>query len=472
MEEEKKNSSLVSRKGMIDTLQHPASFRDPAGFIFKYEGKYYRQVNQQYASHFEHFKSSGLYDLLLARQQILAHTELTENLTGSAQWYKTLLPQQLDFISYPYEWSFSQWKDAALLTLELVKTAMQHGMILKDATPFNVQFVQGSPVFIDTLSFEKYDATKPWIAYRQFIECFAAPLLLARHRSPELLKMFQIYPGGIPLPLVSKLLPFKTMFNANVFLHIRLPGLVGQNKKKTTQQPQAAFSQQKLFNIISNLVSFIQSLQLPFSATAWNNYYDETILSNEYANAKMAIVENWLRELPGTSVIDIGANTGLFAKAAASAGKQTIAIDADSACIDKLYTSCRQNKVTNLLPLCIDITHPSPAIGWANSERNSFTERVQTAIAMALALIHHLVIGKNISFEQVADLCSRFTVTLIIEFVPKNDPKVQLLLQDREDIFGNYNEPAFLAAFGKKFTVVKRSPVPGTDRVLFLMERS
>ncbi|HEY4148124.1 MAG TPA: hypothetical protein VGM41_04315, partial [Chitinophagaceae bacterium] len=190
---------------MTNSIQHPASYRDPSGFIYEYEGKFYRQVNQRYASHYELFKSSGLYDLLVKEKKILAHTELAENHTHTAEWYKTLLPEQLPFISWPYEWCFGQWKDAALLTLQIMTQSMAHGMILKDATPFNVQFIDCRPVFIDTLSFEKYDPSQPWIAYRQFTEGFLAPLLLAKYRSEELSALFRLYPNGIPLSLVSKL---------------------------------------------------------------------------------------------------------------------------------------------------------------------------------------------------------------------------------------------------------------------------
>lgn len=448
---------------------HPASFRDPAGFVFEYEQKFYRQLNECYADHYQHFKKSGLYDVLVKEKKLLSHTELEENFTHSGEWYKTLLPQQLGFISYPYEWCFEQWKDAALLTLELVKKAMEYGMILKDATPFNIQFIENKPVFIDTLSFEKYNETKPWVAYRQFTECFLSPLLLAKYHSPELLNMFSLYSQGIPLQLVAKLLPGKSIFNANVFLHINLPGkLAAGQKKKPAGSVQ--FSKKKLFHIISNLQSFVHSLRLKPSLTVWNNYYEETVLSNEYVDEKMKIVRQWLKEIPGDIVLDLGTNTGLFAEAAASEGKFAIAADGDTYCINRLYTECRKKKAKNLIPVCVDITNPSPAIGWNNEERTGFLSRAKAGITMALAIIHHLAIGKNISMEQMAETFSRMSPYLIIEFIPKTDPKVTLLLQEREDSFGHYNETVFLEAFQKRFDVLNKIVVPGTGRILFLMK--
>src|SRR5664279_2549380 len=287
--------------------QHPASYRDPAGFIFEYGDKFCRQVNQRSATDYNLLKNSGLYEQLVKENKLLSHTEIDECLTENANWYKTLLPEQLTFISYPYEWCFGQWKDAALLTLSIVKISVLHGMILKDATPFNIQFVKGSPILIDTLSFETYDAAKPWIAYRQFIECFIAPLLLARYQSPELLKFLQVYPEGIPLKILASLLPLKSRLNLNVLLHIIFPASVSGNQKAETKIP-AAFNQQKLFHIIDNLTSFVQSLKVPETVTKWNNYYQETVSSDEYVEEKSGILKAWIKGLSVNSAIDLGTN--------------------------------------------------------------------------------------------------------------------------------------------------------------------
>jgi hypothetical protein len=166
---------------MTDTKRHPASFRDPAGFVFEQEGLFYRQVNQWYAADYDRLMESGLYTELVKEKKLISHTETKTVIADPSLWYKTILPQQLDFVSFPYEWCFSQWKDAALVTLGIVKKSIRHGMILKDATPFNIQFAGASPLWIDSLSFETYDETKPWIAYWQFVECFVAPLLIAKY---------------------------------------------------------------------------------------------------------------------------------------------------------------------------------------------------------------------------------------------------------------------------------------------------
>ena len=455
---------------MMVSKQHPASFRDPAGFMFEYGEKFYRQVNQSYAANYTLLKYSGLYDQLVKENKLLAHTEIDACITEYTNWYKTLLPEQLTFISYPYEWCFSQWKDAALLTLSILKISVLHGMILKDATPFNIQFVKGSPVLIDTLSFEKYDATKPWIAYRQFVECFIAPLLLARYQSPELLKFFRLYPDGIPLKILVNLLPLKSKFNLNVLLHIILPASIWGNKKTATKTT-TAFNKQKLLHIIDNLISFVLSVKLPAAVTNWNNYYEETVFSSEYVEEKIKTLKEWIQLLPVNSVLDIGTNTGLFAQMTAAEGKFTVAVDADIDCIDRLYNTCKRDKITNLLPLCVDVTNPTPSIGWDNDERDAFYPRAKADLCMALALIHHLAIGKNVGFTQMARTFSKIAPWLIIEFIPKTDSKIALLLQNRTDIFETYNELSFTNVFEKIFTIEKKEVLTNTGRILFLMKR-
>ncbi|HTL10424.1 MAG TPA: hypothetical protein VL307_19250 [Chitinophagaceae bacterium] len=455
---------------MSDPQQHPASFRDPAGFIFQYNGHYYRQVNQSYEKDFKLFHSSGLYQHLITARQLLPYVILKKNMTGSQHWYTTLLPQQLRFITYPYEWCFSQWKDAALLTLDLAAEGIKYGMVLKDATPFNVQFVDGRPMLIDSLSFEAYDETRPWKAYRQFVECFIAPILLAKYQSPALLKLFQLYPDGLPLPMVAGMLPMRSWFSMNVLLHVRLP-LWLSSSKPSAQQSKPTFSRQKMTHLIGNLRSFVNALALPAVTSTWNNYYEETILSDEYARDRMEVVQPWLKKTDVQTVADIGANTGYYALAAAAEGKFTLAVDADIACLDNLYKEIRRNKVANVVTIWADLTQSSPAIGWANEERASFTSRLKVDMILALAVIHHLCISKNISFAQLALLFSKACSWLVIEFVPKTDPKVQLLLSSREDIFSFYSEQYFIEAFAAFFSIEEKVKVKDTERIIFLMKK-
>ena len=453
---------------MADHTRHPASYKDPSGFIFQASGKFYRQVNKIYAGHYDLLIRSGLSSFLQGKQLLLHHEEVTENILNSDDWYLTLLPEQVPFTSYPYEWCFEQLKDAALLTLQIVKFSLDKGMILKDATPYNVQFLNGRPVFIDTLSFEKYEPSLPWIAYRQFCESFLFPLLLSHYHKTSIQPFLNSYPNGIPVNITAKLLPWKSRLNPGVSLHVFL-----QNKlsKKTKNSGTAtSFSKNKLFNLISHLDSIIRDLNNT-DKTEWSNYYSESISSPEYLGKKEEIITNLLQKLDGRKLLDLGANEGFFSRLAAAKNFNVIAIDKDDQCINFLYKKVKEENITNILPLCMDLMNPSAASGFANNERTSFGERIHTDAVLALALVHHLAIGYNLPLSKIAEYLYGFSHQLIIEFVPKEDEKVQLLLQNKKDIYPEYTREHFENIFRKRFTITEKVQVTGSDRIIYLMKR-
>ena len=455
---------------MTNVARHPASFKDPAGFIFEANSKIYRQVNKVYSHQYQHLMESGLYSQLISKNQLIPHTSIIENLTGDEEWHLTLLPEQLSFISYPYEWCFDQLKDAALLTLSILRTSLDKGMILKDATPFNIQFQKGKPLFIDTLSFDRYDETKPWVAYRQFCETFLFPLYLEHYLKIDCIKWLSNYIHGIPVDVTAKLLPWKSKWNLGVRLHVMLQNNVRIRKSTHTVQP--AFSKQKLLNLITHLESIIQNLSSGYpSVSTWSNYYDETILGKEYLDKKEAILKKFLGTISYKSVLDLGANDGYFSRLVAKENKMVLAVDSDSRCINNLYQLVKREHVTDIIPLIIDFSNPSPAIGFNNTERSSFGQRAKADLVLALALIHHLVIGKNIPLPELARHFAGMAPYLIIEFVPKEDEKVKQLLSERADIFSTYNVASFEACFSKYYTIQVKELIPGTTRILYCLAR-
>ncbi|HYE56501.1 MAG TPA: hypothetical protein VD996_16745, partial [Chitinophagaceae bacterium] len=444
---------------MASYLQHPSSFRDPSGFVFRANGRVYRQVNQHYASSYRKLMESGLFENLAQQGKLLSHQELDENITGADDWYKTLLPEQLPFISYPYEWSFDQLKDAALLVLDIVKQSVRHGMILKDATPFNVQFYQGRPVWIDTLSFETYDPSKPWVAYRQFCETFLFPLYLGHYLKTDIHKTLSTWLEGIPASLTSKLLPIRSGLSLGVWLHVYLQGAV-KNDNKPAVSAQG-FSMKKLLNLVMHLETIIVGVRGRRSGTTWSDYYDATILSQHYLQEKDKVFRQMVAGLQFGTALDAGTNDGYFAKILAERGAQVVAVDNDTASINKLYQHVRSSKITNMLPLLIDLTQPSPALGYRNRERAAFFERVHAELVSALALIHHLVYSKNIPLSSLGeffhDITGRY---LLIEFVPPSDPKVLEISKNRTAMHP-YDVQTFEQSFIQFFTILDRKPIEG-----------
>lgn len=448
---------------------HPASYRDNSGFVFEQNGKLYRYVHPDYEMHYNRLMKSGLYDELVQSKKLIAHQVTVDQAAFGFTNGHVLLPQQVAFISYPYEWSFDMWKDAALLTLHIAMAALKKEMVLKDATPFNIQFVNAKPLFIDTLSFENYEAGKPWVAYHQFSECFLGPLLLMHYCHPDSNKLFTVYPNGIPMDVLANLLPKRSRWNMNTFLHIHLQAKFSDKQKKRSGT-ESHFSRHKLGLLLKGLESFILKLSPKKIKTAWDDYYTGTILGDAYLQAKTTLFESFCNNIDYKTVIDLGANDGHFSLLF-NADKKVIATDADSNCINHLYLKIKQEGRGNILPLVNNLATPSPAIGWANTERDSFTARLKAELVLALALVHHLAIAGNLPLQKIADWLQPMARHLIIEFVPKDDEKVQLMLQNRKDVFNDYNLGNFKAAFEGAFQIIKEAEIGNTGRILFLMKR-
>jgi hypothetical protein len=455
---------------MSDINLHPSSYRDPSGFVFEKNGILYRQINISFKEHFDHFIQSGCYDELARKGLIIPHEDIKANLTGSSSCYKTIKPQKIEFISYPYEWSFDMLKDAALFTLQLVKEGLSFNMILKDASPYNIQWHKSKPVFIDSLSFEKYEE-KPWIAYRQFCENFLGPLLIMHYSKQQLPGLLLAWPDGIPLAITRSLLPKRSRFSLHAYLHIHLHARISGKAKGGSNDP-THLSKQKLTNLLSSLEALIKRLKTPQQKSTWLEYYDEAGRRNDYLDQKKKIISGWLDDATIKTAADLGANEGEFSRLLAERNVHTIAADFDPYCINRLYNKIKVEGGPDIQPLVTDLANPAPAMGVNNKERSSFTDRVKVDLVLALALIHHLAIGKNIPFEMMAELFNRLGRKLIIEFIPKDDEKIKLMLRQKKDIYTHYSEAGFASAFEKYFRIAERKVIPGSERVLYLMIRN
>ncbi len=450
----------------------PSSFRDPSGFLFWRDGVLYRQVNHSYREDYDLLVSSGLYDRLVHEGLLIPHEEVDLREPAAPGMYRTLRPERVPFISYPYEWSFGQLKDAALSTLHIQRMALDHGMSLKDASAYNIQFLRGRPVLIDTLSFERYREGAPWVAYRQFCQHFLAPLALMSYVDPRLGQLSRLYIDGVPLSLASQLLPWSTRWRFSLLTHIHLHA---RGEKRFAERPAAvagrSISRTALTALIENLQSSVEGLRFRSDSSAWTEYYQTSNYSSEALQHKATLVAQLIAEIQPApqSLWDLGANTGRFSRLASRKGIETIAFDNDPACVEQCYLEARREGETHLLPLLVDLTNPSPGVGWAHEERMSLLERGPADAAMALALVHHLAIGNNVPLGGIASFFGRLCRWLIIEFVPKTDSQVQRLLASRKDIFADYTQEAFEAEFGRHFDICRTAPIENSQRTLYLM---
>ena len=450
----------------------PSSFRDPDGFLFNLNGILYRQVNQNYQKDYDHLIKSGLYEILTKSGLLIPHAEKDTQSPYPDQAYKIIKPEIINFISYPYEWCFSQLKDAALLTLQIQKESIGKGMSLKDCSAFNIQFKKGKPVFIDSLSFEKYRKGEPWVAYRQFCQHFLAPLALMCSVDVRLNYLLKHFIDGIPLDLASKLLPLSTHFNFSLLTHIHLHS---NAQKRFSDNPSASTKRQmshlSFLGIIDSLETTIKKIKLKISKSEWSNYYQETNYSSESFRQKEKIVSGYLQKISPKGLWDLGSNTGLFSRIASRQGIQTISFDIDPMAIEKNYKQVIASNEKNLLPLVMDLTNPSAGTGFQNEERLSLIKRGPTEVVLALALIHHLAISNNLPFELIAQFFSKICQTLIVEFIPKEDSQVQRLLKSRRDIFPHYTQNFFEKEFKKFFTINHADKIKDSQRTTYLMSK-
>jgi len=448
-----------------------SSFRDPSGFIFVQDKIIYRQINQVYKENYDFLMESGLYEKLVGDKLLISHTEMVEKQLNTGA-YKVIKPERIPFISYPYEWSFSQLKDAALTTIKIQKIAMEYGMSLKDCSAYNIQFLNGKCILIDTLSFEKYVEGKPWVAYRQFCQHFLAPLALMSNKDIRLSQLLRIYIDGIPLDLTSSLLPSSSFLKFSSLSHIHFQSKSQKHfGQKKIEISKYKLSKSKLLVLVISLESAVNGMKWKPQDTEWADYYSDTNYSEKALEQKKLLVDDFLEEIRPKTVWDLGANTGLFSRIACKKANLTVSFDIDPSAVEKNYLESVKNNETNILPLLLDLSNPSSGLGWENEERMSIFERDTPDTVLALALIHHLAISNNLPFEKIASLFGKICNSLIIEFVPKTDSQVQRLLVTREDIFSNYTQEDFEAEFSKYFKIEKSVRVEDTDRTLYLMRK-
>lgn len=452
-----------------------SSFRDPSGFLFTHNNTLYRQVNRSYQNDYDLLMSSGLYDALTKNNLLIPHHEVTDVTPLNPDLaYKIIAPDPIHFISYPYEWSFSQFKDAALLTLNIHKRAIQTGLALKDASAYNVQFHNAKPTFIDTLSFEKYTEGEPWVAYKQFCQHFLAPLALMSKTDVRCGLMMRQFIDGIPLDLAAKLLPASTKFKPAFLMHIHMNAKAqakhagGQSDVTTKPRPVSKIA---MLGIIDSLKSTIQKLTWKPAGTEWGDYYDNTNYTDDAFLNKKTIIESYLDHAQPKSVWDLGANTGVFTRLASERNLHAVSFDIDPAAVEQNYRRIKAEKTTGPLPLVMDLTNPSPALGWAHDERMAMSQRGNPDMIFALALIHHLAISNNLPLTKLADFFADLAPWLIIEFVPKQDSQVKILLATREDVFPDYTPEGFEDAFTNRFTIEQANSVENSERTLFLLKR-
>lgn len=461
---------------MREVTVDPGSFRDRTARVFHYDGKILRGLSDVALREWEALSSTTFFRRFTERGAIVPTHRLDPPplpLTSSGgSWTAVLEHEKLPFVSYPYEWSYEMLKDAALLQLDLVLAALDEGFGLKDASAYNVQWKGASPVFVDVASFYKRAEREPWVGYRQFCEMFLYPLLIQAYRDVPFQPWMRGSIDGIDAEVCLNLMSARDYLRGGVLAHVYLQAKAQKAYNSTTRDvradlQKAGFDSRIIRANAERLRSLVAGLQWHPAQSTWSDYLKCGHYEASDAEQKRAFVKDVADIRDWSLAWDIGCNVGVFSRIAAARAKCVVAMDADHLAIDKLYRALKEERVANILPLVVNVTDPSPNLGWRNLERKRITERGRPDLVLALALIHHVVIGGNIPMAEFVQWLRDLGGDLVIEFVTRGDPMVATLLRNKEDHYSDYDTEIFERELDARFTIVRRQALGSGTRIMY-----
>ena len=457
----------------------PGSFRDPSGYVFRRDDRIFRAVTAACHDLLRALADAGTLSRFadrLVETRFVEDPALLSSLRAEHDGYSHFLAHEpIDPITYPHEWSVSMLADAGLLTLDIQRALLAAGCSLKDASAYNVQFVQGRPRFIDVSSIECPERVDLWSALGQFGRMFLFPLLLCRYHGWDLRSYFVANLGGRSAQQILRGLGQFQRWRPRFLLDVTLPELLRRTAE--TRLPKGALranhanARPQLLNL-ARLRRKIEKLAAGYRPSGvWHDYASTCHYTSTADEGKKALVSSALAKYKPARVVDLGCNTGDYSFLAAAHASHVIAVDADHDAIEQLYRRLRVHPA-NITPLAVDICNPSPGIGYMNTERASFFDRIRGDCVLALALIHHLRVAANLPLPAIRDLLYRLTTDLVVlEFVPRTDPMFERLIALRTDRLDDYDLNTCKKILLERFALVNEEPIPGSPRTLLTLRK-
>ena len=458
------------------TSVEPGSFRDRTARVFYCDGSVFRGLSSSAWDEWQSVAATSFFKHGVETGRIVA-TEVASSVQAHGadlpfEWAAVLRHQTIPFVAYPYEWCFGMLKRAALLQLELLEAALAEGMTLKDATPFNLQWIGSSPIFIDVASFVRWRPGQPWAGYRQFCRMFLYPLFLQAYKGVPFHPWLRGRLDGIGADECRRMMSWRDMFRAGVLSHVVAQSrferhYAGTGREIRRELQHAGFDKRLIAANLAGLKKLVTGLTWVPSASAWSNYVCLNSYDHDGSSAKERFVEAVLASKKHRIVWDLGSNTGRFAKLAARFADYVVAIDSDHESIERLYNELRQETRQNILPLVMDLSDPSPGLGWRGAERRPLLQRGPPDLVLCLALIHHLAITSNIPIADLVDWFADVGADLVIEFPTPDDAMVKRLLINKDSVYADYCVEYFENALGTRFDIRDRLVLPSGTRVLY-----
>ena len=489
----------------------PGSFRDRTSRVFYQADTVFRALTVSALADWEQLTSTAFFQRLQKAGKIVQteqvdtlyfqdKTDNTDNISntprlgaserlppaGASPWVATLKHQKIPCISYPYEWSFGMLKDAALLQLSLLQAALAEGMILKDASSFNIQWIGSNPIFIDIPSFTRLVPGEPWVGYRQFCQLFLFPLLLQAYKDVPFQPWLRGSIDGISPQDGLQLMSVRDLLRPGVFSHVYLQAKAQARYAKSDQSDQSAphnkrhlkqdlkkdlrsagFHTALIQANVSRLTKLVHSLSWKRSRSTWSEYTHQLPYTDAEQTQKADFVRRVTHSRPWSMVWDLGCNTGTFSRIAAENATTVVAMDIDALVVERFYQALKAEGDTKILPLVNNLADPAPNLGWRGTERQALDQRAKPELILSLALIHHMVISANIPLREFIQWLAGFKAALVIEFITRDDPMVQTLLRHKDDHYADYETAYFEQCVSAAFTVIERQPLASGTRILY-----
>lgn len=454
------------------------SFRDPVGQVFKSQKDDFvvRGLNKEFFDLQLRLFSEKFFKDFISSSKVVNSRVLNTNEVpiDIGEWHGFIRHELIENITYPYEWSFDQLKDAALLQLELTYKSIENNWIIKDATSYNIQFKNNKPIFIDTPSFVPYLEGDGWEAYRQFCMLFLYPLLLEGHLGIDFRPLLRSDLDGINPKLMSKIFSGKRIFKKGVISHITLPSLVESNilkKERDTNdvRDRKSIKQSKLrvLALIDSLIRLIKTINSPSNISEWGDYDHNNTYSHQDNELKKAFIHNVATKIQPRLMWDMGANTGLFSEHVQGLCRNIIAMDGDKNAVNQMYQRLSRNNVPNITPIVINLGNMSPNQGFAYKERHSLDARYRPDMIMCLALIHHIRLGANIPLRYFLEYLRSHSCDIVIEFVNREDSMVKKLLANKKEQYLDYDIDSFKTEAKRFFDIVVSEKLKNGNREIF-----
>ena len=457
----------------------PASFRDPDSTVLHAGAHVLRRLSPRAAEDWQRLAETTFFRERVGQGHLVVTEEVPRSdrhdILDEASWPVVLRHERIPFVSYPYEWSFSQLQDAAALHIDLLLDALGERMTMKDGYAYNLQFRGAAPVFIDIGSFERYQGG-PWPGYRQFCQTFLFPLLLQAHKNVAYRPLLRGQVNGIEPVQMRGLMSTRDLARAGVLKHVALHSAMdarsadkGEGSRATADQlRESGFSDAVAAAAAKNVGTLVRKLRWKPGESHWTSYQQTSTYSDAERDQKKAFVVDALSPRRAGLLIDLGCNDGTFSLLAQDHADYVVAVDNDEQTVDLMYRRLRSEGNRKILPLVMDLTDPSPSIGWRSRERPSFLDRAKPDAVLALALVHHLAIGANIPLPEVVSWLHSLGGRLVVEFVGPDDPMARRLLSNKPaGLFPDYRPEVFEKLLAERFEIERQLTLEGGTRTLY-----